>query len=128
MMNQLFSVNLKVERNMRNWTRNFLAQQIGSTSKTIARWERGETVPRLQFRQKLCEIFDKSPQDLGLEIKNAEEKKLSVNHPQNRCSISVDSTLQFVPIFGIGIVGPTSFWMIEYRSYCKSHYWYYSPS
>lgn len=70
--NQTFGEKLKTAREQRNLTRVELAEQIGSSSKTIARWERGETQPRPQFHQKLCVTLNTTPQELGLETKTAE--------------------------------------------------------
>ena len=81
---QTFGDKLKIAREQHNLTRVQLAEQIGSSSKTIARWERGETLPRSQFHQKLCAILNTTPQELGLEIKTVEEKqKRSPIHQHN---------------------------------------------
>src|SRR5579864_5450675 len=112
MEDQTFGVILKTERELRNWTRDCLAQQIGSTSKTIARWERGETLPRVHFQQKLCVIFDKSPQDLGLETKIVDEKKLSGDNLQDSSSHAVKptnesgKTFRVLMIIGMGASFP----------------------
>lgn len=75
MEDQIFGSKLKIERELRNWTRGELAQHIGSSSKTIARWERGESFPQPHFHQKLCVLFNTSPEELGLEARNLERKK-----------------------------------------------------
>ena len=53
---------LRLERNL---TQEQLAEQIGTTKVNVSRWERGEIVPGLYYRQKLCELFEKSPYELG---------------------------------------------------------------
>jgi transcriptional regulator with XRE-family HTH domain len=40
-----FGVWLKVEREARDWTQAELAQHIGVSANTVARWERGEVTP-----------------------------------------------------------------------------------
>ena len=72
---QTFGNKLRIARERHNLTRVQLAEQIGSSSKTIARWERDETLPRSQFHQKLCTILNTTPQGLGLETKIVEEKQ-----------------------------------------------------
>ena len=72
---QTFGDKLKSARERHNLTRVQLAEQIGSSPKTIARWERGETLPRSQFHQKLCAILNTTPQELGLETKTVGEKQ-----------------------------------------------------
>lgn len=47
------------------WSQAELAHRIGSTSVSVGRWEKNVTRPNLHFQQQLCEIFAKSPEDLG---------------------------------------------------------------
>ncbi len=60
------NVQLKHEREQRNFSQEQLAQAIGTTALNISRWERGITSPSLHFRQKLIEFFGKSAEELGL--------------------------------------------------------------
>jgi transcriptional regulator with XRE-family HTH domain len=57
---------LKAHRMRRCWTQEQLAEAIGTTSKNVGRWERGETSPGPYYCQKLCEVFGLSPWELGL--------------------------------------------------------------
>ncbi|HJT54856.1 MAG TPA: helix-turn-helix domain-containing protein, partial [Ktedonobacteraceae bacterium] len=72
---------LKRERLHRGWSQENLAEQIGSTEKTVSRWERGQTqMPGPYLRQKLAQVFNKSIEDLGLlldpeEVPETEEIK-----------------------------------------------------
>ncbi|HET8843198.1 MAG TPA: NB-ARC domain-containing protein, partial [Ktedonobacteraceae bacterium] len=75
---------LRNERERQGWTRAYMAEQLGlADPKTIGRWERGTSSPNAYFRQKLCEIFGKTSQDLGLiqQISDGqrEENQLSVS-------------------------------------------------
>lgn len=55
------------ERQRRGWTREFVAERIGiADPKTIGRWERGVSSPSAYFLQKLCDVYARSPQELGL--------------------------------------------------------------
>lgn len=55
------------ERQRRGWTREYVAGQIGiADAKTIGRWERGVAFPSAFFLQKLCELYARLPQELGL--------------------------------------------------------------
>lgn len=56
---------LKRERKLRCWSQLEVANQIGTTAFNVSRWERGITSPSSYFRQQLCAIFGKSPQELG---------------------------------------------------------------
>jgi len=57
---------LRQERIRRNWRQRDLAEQLGTTVLTIKRWERGSQQPSLYFRAKLCVLFGKSVEELGL--------------------------------------------------------------
>jgi tetratricopeptide (TPR) repeat protein/transcriptional regulator with XRE-family HTH domain len=54
------------ERLNRKWSRVQLADQLGTTPITIARWEHGKTAPGPFSKTRLCELFGKSPEALGL--------------------------------------------------------------
>ena len=53
-------------RKHRQWSQQDLADLIGTTQNNISRWERGITTPGPYFRGKLCTLFGKTPQELGL--------------------------------------------------------------
>lgn len=57
---------LRQERVRRNWRQQDLADQLGTTVVTVKRWERGSQQPSAYFRLKLCALFDKSAEELGL--------------------------------------------------------------
>ena len=57
---------LSAERLRRRWTQLEVADQVGTTPGNVSRWERGITSPGPYFRSKLCELFGKSAQELGL--------------------------------------------------------------
>jgi transcriptional regulator with XRE-family HTH domain len=57
---------LVAERMHRSWTQLEVADRLGTTPGNVSRWERGITSPGPYFRRKLCELFGKSAQELGL--------------------------------------------------------------
>lgn len=57
---------LRQERIRRNWRQQDLADQLGTTVVTVKRWERGSQQPSMYFRHKLCALFGKSAEELGL--------------------------------------------------------------
>src|SRR5947209_14998752 len=67
------NVQLRREREQRHLSQERLARKIGTTALNISRWERGSTSPGLHYRQKLCEHFEKSAQELGLIREDTEE-------------------------------------------------------
>ena len=57
---------LRYERDLRGWSREYVAAQIGCDLKSLARWERDETSPKPYYRQRLCELFKMNAEELGL--------------------------------------------------------------
>ena len=57
---------LSCEREQRGWSQQEVADHIGTTPVNVSRWERGLTSPSPYFRHKLCELFGKHAQELGL--------------------------------------------------------------
>ena len=50
----------------RGWSQQDLAELVGTTSVNISRWENGSNFPSPYYRQKLCDVFGKTPAELGL--------------------------------------------------------------
>lgn len=65
-MKQGRTVRLRQEREIRGWSRSYIAEQVEVDLGTVGRWERGERLPHPHYRQKLCDLFGKSAQELGL--------------------------------------------------------------
>jgi tetratricopeptide (TPR) repeat protein/transcriptional regulator with XRE-family HTH domain len=57
---------LRDARTGQGWSQQELADLIGTTPVNISRWENGLTFPTSYFRQRLCEVFGKTPAELGL--------------------------------------------------------------
>jgi transcriptional regulator with XRE-family HTH domain len=66
------NLRLKYERQQRGWSQGRLAEHIGVPDYYISRWERGEVQPSPFYQQKLCELFGKTAQELGLLQPNPE--------------------------------------------------------
>jgi transcriptional regulator with XRE-family HTH domain/DNA polymerase III delta prime subunit len=65
-MKQTHTILLRQERELRGWSRAYIAEQVEVDIATVGRWERGERLPHSHYRQKLCALFEKSARDLGL--------------------------------------------------------------
>lgn len=63
---------LRRERELRGWSRSYVAQLLEVDAATVGRWERGERLPHPDHRQKLCELFGKSTQELGFYLETLE--------------------------------------------------------
>ena len=57
---------LRAARDERGWSQQELADQITSTPVNVSRWENGLTFPSPYFRQRMCDVFGKTPAELGL--------------------------------------------------------------
>ncbi len=57
---------LRQERVGRNWRQHDVAEHLGTTVVTVNRWERGNQQPSAYFRVKLCALFGKDAEELGL--------------------------------------------------------------
>ncbi|HEY1349644.1 MAG TPA: helix-turn-helix domain-containing protein [Ktedonobacteraceae bacterium] len=68
---------LRYERQRRGWSQEKLAEKVGSTAKTVARWERGQHVPTPELQRCLALAFDTSIEALGLLATDQEALPLS---------------------------------------------------
>src|SRR6266581_3799005 len=60
------SSHLKHERVQRGWSQGRLAELIGTDAGNVSRWERGYSSPSPYFQEKLCQLYEKNAQELGL--------------------------------------------------------------
>ncbi len=71
----------------RHWSQRELAARLGTTFVNVSRWERGITVPGAYYRQQLCQLFEQSMSELGLEEQEAHgqshEQVWLVPYPRN---------------------------------------------
>ncbi len=78
-----FPAILKRERALRGWSQADVAGRIGSDPKTVGRWERGLTTPSLYLCQRLCELYGKTIQELGLLSTDTDQQTLSEDPPDS---------------------------------------------
>ncbi|HWS82855.1 MAG TPA: NB-ARC domain-containing protein, partial [Ktedonobacteraceae bacterium] len=57
---------LKAEREKRGWSLAKLAEVLGTTTRTVSRWEQGLAVPYPYYREQLCILYEKTAEELGL--------------------------------------------------------------
>jgi predicted ATPase/DNA-binding CsgD family transcriptional regulator/DNA-binding XRE family transcriptional regulator len=65
---------LRAQRLKKNWTQVSVATRIGTSDTEVSRWETGVSIPTLYFREKLCELFGTTPEDLGF-VSSASETR-----------------------------------------------------
>jgi tetratricopeptide (TPR) repeat protein/transcriptional regulator with XRE-family HTH domain len=74
---------LQYERERRNWSREYVAQQVGAPEdRMVGRWEREGVLPHPGYRQRLCDIFGKSARELGF-VKSGEIPFWNVSYRRN---------------------------------------------
>ncbi len=66
---------LKAEREQRGWSLVRLAELLGTTSRTVSRWEQAIAIPSPYYREQLCVLYNKTAQELGL-LPDAHEHKM----------------------------------------------------
>jgi transcriptional regulator with XRE-family HTH domain len=76
---------LSAERMRRRWSQLEVADKLGTTPGNVSRWERGITSPGPYFRSKLCELFDRSAQELGLTWDESDD---SLSHHTQALAVS----------------------------------------
>jgi ribosome-binding protein aMBF1 (putative translation factor) len=59
MTKQTFGDLLRGERELRGWSQEWLAEKVGSSAKTVYRWENNQAFPGPHYQQQLEEAFGK---------------------------------------------------------------------
>ncbi|MBO0778518.1 MAG: helix-turn-helix transcriptional regulator [Ktedonobacteraceae bacterium] len=75
---------LEAARLSKRWSIALASEKVGVSANTFNRWERGLQVPQLSTLDKLCQVFELSPADLGFDhVINARRREhVQVNsHP-----------------------------------------------
>lgn len=73
----MISMNLKRLRHLNQYTQEMLAEKLAVSRQVIAKWERGESTPELQFCVKLAELYDVTLDNLV----NYDEEEVGVSVP-----------------------------------------------
>jgi transcriptional regulator with XRE-family HTH domain len=79
---------LRQARKERTWSQAELAELIGVAKETISRWEHGASRPQPNQLRKLCEAFDRKPEELGYALEPLQEE------PADRKLLSGVSTIE----------------------------------
>jgi tetratricopeptide (TPR) repeat protein/transcriptional regulator with XRE-family HTH domain len=82
---------LRQARLERGWTQKDVADRIGAPlNLNVNRWERGTSKPSAYYIQKLCEVFGKTPAELGLLSSQTHEADSSTTQDQQPVSASLE--------------------------------------
>ncbi len=74
------NLRLKYEREMRGWTQEEVAEKIGTTAVSVSRWENGVYTPDIYYRNKLCKLYQKNPQQLGFVSEMVDDGRAQSTH------------------------------------------------
>jgi transcriptional regulator with XRE-family HTH domain len=66
MEEQMHTHPLKYAREARGWSQHEVANKIGVSGRTVARWEQGRSLPYPYYREQLCQLFHLDASSLGL--------------------------------------------------------------
>src|SRR5215469_16322945 len=58
---------LRLARLNKGWTQQNLADLLGVSALEVGRWERGEASPHPLYRERLCELFESTAEQLGIQ-------------------------------------------------------------
>jgi transcriptional regulator with XRE-family HTH domain len=85
---------LRNQRLLRGWSQKDVADQLGTTTVTVNRWERGSQQPSPVFRFKLSTLYGKSEAELGLLPTEQTTNDLMVSTPlsENIPAVSQEHT------------------------------------
>ncbi len=82
---------LRQARLEHGWTQKDVADRIGAPlNLNVNRWERGTSKPSAYYIQKLCEVFGKTPAELGLLSSQLQEDDSSTTQDQQPVSASLE--------------------------------------
>lgn len=105
------NVRLRRERELRAWSQAKVAEELGTDPATISRWERGLSFPYPYFREKLCILFEKDAQELGLVQHIPQDQPLSSDPtplPDTQSSmlpLIYDPAIPLASATDVGLVG-----------------------
>ena len=107
-----FNEQLTLLRKERNISQEALGEKLGVSRQAISKWENGATQPEMSNIEKLCELFDVSPNTLfGYE----EKSKSVVISPTESSSekIKTKNFLLFILLIIVLIIGICSGWFLH---------------
>ncbi len=87
---------LRCARHSKGWTQSEIAERVGTDFETGSRWERRIMVPSAYFRERLCRVLEKTPQELGLIADRNEPLALPTSACVFLASSYVDAERAFV--------------------------------
>jgi transcriptional regulator with XRE-family HTH domain len=85
---------LRRAREQRGWSQERLAQELEVSPQTVSRWECGIAFPYPHFREKLCLLFEKSIEELGLVQAKVDDEPEDISNQLSSKTTTVPSAIQ----------------------------------
>src|SRR5260370_39432486 len=87
---------LRQERLRRHLSQEALAEALGTSPKSVSRWEQEQVIPQAYARLQLCRFFGLPPEDLFAELETQAPPTLpwTVLAPRNPCFVGREEILQ----------------------------------
>lgn len=96
---------LKHEREQRGWSQAKVAEEVGIDPTTVSRWERGISLPYPYYREKLCALFGKTIEELGLLPSESTQQQENVS-PEPSVAVPLhDPAVPFLLAGSLDLVG-----------------------
>jgi WD40 repeat protein/transcriptional regulator with XRE-family HTH domain len=92
---------LKYERELRGWSQALVAEKIGAPQASlINRWEKGHAFPSPHYRQKLCALFEKDAEALGLIKKGTGKANQNTESPaeSSQTPVELPAAISVLPV------------------------------
>ena len=93
-MEEVESSKLAVARYRKGWSQQQVAEAVGAARSTLSQWERGVQVPQEFYVQRLCDFYQMTRAELGLDgLARYRSRKIASKSKQDRTSsLAADST------------------------------------
>lgn len=93
-MNQDIAQEIIILRAKHGWTQQMLAEKLGTTQRTIAAWESGESTPRKTMRVRIAQVFG-LPENRFLESGESESTQTQINKIMKQLDGVLSNSEQF---------------------------------
>lgn len=98
----IFGEKLKKERELRNWSQKYLAEQIHVSRQSVSKWETGKNYPSIEIIINLSDLFGISIDEM---LKSDEDLKDKVIHDSQKSEESTwISSILFTAGITLGII------------------------
>ena len=98
----IFGEKLKKERELRNWSQEYLAEQIHVSRQSVSKWETGKNYPSIEIIIDLSDLFEISIDELLKSDEDLKDKVIQDSHKSEEPSVF--SAILFTAGIMLGII------------------------